>query len=117
MSIKIFRIIGGGDIIGEVVNESETTVFLKFPGSIVFLQDERTNQVAIQVKNFIQPFYKNNQELIKKFPLKKTMIFFSGDLKEDICPAYQDYVRNMIHALSGIRLATPGDMNKLPSIN
>lgn len=115
MSIKIYNVIGVGLIVGEKLGQDSDgdVVYLKYPGVVVPNQQTRDGIQTLMVPA-VPEFFAGHQEMLKKFPLKKQHILYSGVPHSNILELYDNYTKKIIQAFTGIIKVGADAMNKLP---
>ena len=115
MSIKIYNTIGMGFIVGEKIDKDEEKIYLKYPG--LLLLDQQTRQ-GLQHLMFeaIPNVFAGKDDFLKKFPVFKTHIIYSGKPTSAIADLYSQYCANLQTRLSGITVVPDGALKGLPTI-
>ena len=112
MGLKLFNVIGVGFVAGEVVDSSNDTIYLKFPGVLKAFQTPQGT--ALHVADIVPEFLDNHRELVERFPLKRNQILMEGGAKPEMENIYGEFVKDLIRRLTGIHLVGAGAMGGLP---
>ena len=112
MGLKLFNVIGVGFVAGEVVDSSNDTIYLKFPGVLKAFQTPQGT--ALHVADIVPEFLDNHRELVERFPLKRNQILMAGGAKPEMENIYGEFVKDLIRRLTGIHLVGAGAMGNLP---
>lgn len=103
MSIKIYNTTGLGFVLGEKISQDDDFVYLKYPGIFVqqMTQQGQPQSVIIEA---VPPFFKGRDEMLKRFPLKKSMIIYGGQPEIKVVEAYEQYATQLQTRLTGIHV-------------
>jgi len=113
MSITIYNVMGQGFVVGQKIEKDDTFIYLKYPG--LFLPQQRTQQgprdaMAEPLPNILA----GRDEMLNRFPVKKSLIVYSGRPNGPIMDLYQQYERNIRARISGLKLVSADATNHLP---
>ena len=115
MSIKIYNTIGLGLLMGKKISQDmePDKIYLEYPGVLVPNQQTRDG-----IRNLMVPpipdFFAGLFELLKKFPLKKSLIIISGTPSPSALELYTNYTKNVRQAITGIVEVGADVMDRLP---
>jgi hypothetical protein len=113
MGIKIYTTIGLGILVGEKIKQDDEKVYLKHPGVLVPNQKTREG-----IKNLMAPpvpdFFAGYLDLLREFPLKKSLIVFSGRPAPGVLSMYDNYCTQLMEMMTGIVRVSADAMNNLP---
>lgn len=104
---------GIGILVGEKIKQDDEKIYLKHPGVIVPNQQTKEG-----IRNLMVPpvpeFFAGHLDLLREFPLKKSLIIFSGRPVPDVLNMYDNYCAKLTQMMSGIVMAGADALNKLP---
>jgi len=112
VSIKLYNVNGIGLIIGEKLSQDSEFVYLKYPG--IFIQ-QRTAQGQPQnvIVEPVPPIFKGRDEMLKRLPVKKAMIIYSGQPIPEMFELYEQYSTKLRTRIAGIHVV---GSNSIPNI-
>lgn len=111
MSIRIYNISGIGIVIGEKLNQDNEYVYLKYPGVIISQMTQQGQQQSA-IAEIVPTMFKGRDEMLKRFPLRKYLIFYSGKPVVEMIKVYEQYASQLQTRLTGIQVVGAGAMPK-----
>ena len=115
MSVRIYNISGVGLVIGEKLSQDNEYVYLNYPGVIVAQMTQQGKQLAIV--EIVPEICRGRDEIMKRFPLKKNLIFYSGKPVAEAIKVYEQYTAQLQTRLTGIQVVGAGAIPKEPINN
>ena len=113
MTVKIYNVIGMGFVIGEKIESDDKHIYLKHPG--IFIPNYQTRQGQIPaIADPVPEFFVGKNDLLKRFPIKRIHIVFSGKPDINLMALYQQHENNLRQRMSGIRLVSADALSRLP---
>jgi len=114
MSLKLYSVMGIGLIVGVKVETDEENIYLKHPG-IYYANQQRDGRVQHMMMDPIPDgILESKNEILKRFPIKKSLILFSGKPTVNLISLYQQHEKNVIQRMTGLRLVSSDALNHLP---
>jgi len=111
--VKIFDVLGFGQLIGKVKRSTDTHYIIEHPGKLS-VTPAHGGDFSIKIVLFIFPFVKNQKELLKEFPLRKDLIFFFGKADDAFANVWEQHVRECQGVISGIQVVGSNALANLP---
>jgi hypothetical protein len=103
MSIKLYNANGIGLLIGEKLSQDDDFVYLKYPGIFIQRTDQR-GQPHNTIMEPVPPIFKGRNEMLSRFPLKKSMILYSGQPVPEMVSLYENYRVKLQARITGIHV-------------
>jgi hypothetical protein len=110
MSIRIYNVNGIGIVIGEKLSQDNDYVYLKYPGA--FVQQMTQNGQQTVMAEIVPAIFEGRDEMLKRFPLKKSLIICGGRPVSQMSEVYEQYATQLQSRLSGIQVVGAGAMPK-----
>ena len=111
MSIKLYNVTGLGFVIGEKISQENDYIYLEYP-AIIAMQVSTPQGVKDVMVEPVPPIFIGRNEILKRFPLKKSLIIYSGKPTDKVSELYGEYTTQLQSRLSGIHLVN-GNKNKI----
>jgi len=112
MGLKLFNVVGTGFVAGEVIDASNDTLYLKFPGVLKAFQTPQGT--GLHIVDIVPEFLDNFRELVERMPLPRGLILMTGGMKPEMENIYGEFVKTLIQRLTGIHLVGADAMGGLP---
>jgi len=112
MGLKLFNVVGTGFVAGEVIDASNDTLYLKFPGVLKAFQTPQGT--GLHIVDIVPEFLDNFRELVERMPLPRGLILMTGGMKPEMENIYGEFVKTLIQRLTGIHLVGADAMGSLP---
>jgi len=113
MSIKIYNINGMGLVIGEKISQDNDFIYLEYPG--IFIQQvSQRGERHDSIVEAVPPVFKGRDEILKRLPLKKSMIIYGGQPVPQMVKLYEQYVIRLKERITGIQIVGANAMPRQP---
>jgi len=115
--VKIFRVIGIGDVICEDLTrdpKQKDHVTMGYPMLVQMFQGEQSNQIGYRFVPIISPVYNDHASMMEKLQIQNGLILFGGLPSLPLSEAYLEKVKEIKAALSGITLEKSDVLDRLP---
>ena len=114
MTVKIYKVIGLGLVMGEKIKQDDESVYLKYPGVALPNQQTEAGPQNIMIEP-VHNFFSGKDDLLRNFPIRKANVLYSGTPTKEAMILYEDYSKMLRERLTGIKEASADDLNRFPS--
>lgn len=112
--LKIYKVLGEGFVIGEELERTKENIWLRYPSVFKAFPGQEQGEFFFKCIDLVPKFFDNFESMIKKFPLKRNLVYMESGLNDQLKNLYDSYLKDLTKRMMNIDVVGEEALNHLP---
>jgi len=114
MKLRIYKMLGEGFVVAEELERTKENVFVKYPAVLKMFPTQKQGEIVFKFVDLVPEFFEDFEKLIKKFPLKRHLVYMTARPNQTVRDWYGQYLKDLTKKMMNIDIVSADVLKNLP---